>query len=582
MSVNKRIAAFVLGLALSASCMAATTFPVFGPATGVLKGSASSPLTTAAASGDIIALWAGSCSVSTILRGDGTCASPVSSFGAALTRTNDTNVTLTLGGTPTTALLAPTSMTLGWTGQLAAARGGTGVSTLGTLSRVNDTNVTLTLGGTPTGALITDTSMTLGWSGQLAAARGGTGVSSLGNLTKVDDTNVTLTLGGTPTGAVVTSTSMTLGWSGTLAASRGGLGMSAVTDDTVAVANGTTWQSKALTDCDAATSAVTYDTATNAWGCNTISGATFANPTASVGLTAVNGAATTAMRSDGAPALSQSIAPTWTSEHRFSGTLTGGSFTALDGLSLSKSGGVDPVIWFRNGSAGTDAKNWAQIANATNFVFVLYDDTGANQRNIIQANRTAGALTSLAFGDATNNNSAAFLGTGTVNVGGAVTVGSPTGGSQGTGTVNATGLFINGVPVTGGATETGSFTGTMTGLTAGLTCTVKYRKTGQIVYIYTTNNDCLGTSNAATMTMTGLPSGIRPNRGVTCLSAAQQDNSASVMGNVDIGGGLAAGTLQFNIGTVSGARLIYNPSGWTSSGGKGPTANWSCQYDLDS
>lgn len=33
----------------------------------------------------------------------------------------------------------------------------------------------------------------------------------------------------------------------------------------------------------------------------------FANPTASVGLVAVNGVATTAMRSDGAPALDQSI-----------------------------------------------------------------------------------------------------------------------------------------------------------------------------------------------------------------------------------------------------------------------------------
>lgn len=47
-------------------------------------------------------------------------------------------------------------------------------------------------------------------------------------------------------------------------------------------------------------------------------GATFANPSASLGLTAVNGSATTAMRSDGAPALSQAIAPTWTGSHIFS------------------------------------------------------------------------------------------------------------------------------------------------------------------------------------------------------------------------------------------------------------------------
>lgn len=48
---------------------------------------------------------------------------------AALTKTDDTNVTLTLGGSPSTALLAAASLTLGWTGQLAVSRGGTGVST---------------------------------------------------------------------------------------------------------------------------------------------------------------------------------------------------------------------------------------------------------------------------------------------------------------------------------------------------------------------------------------------------------------------------------------------------------------------
>lgn len=44
-------------------------------------------------------------------------------------------------------------------------------------------------------------------------------------------------------------------------------------------------------------------------------GASGANPTASVILTAVNGVATTFMRSDAAPPLDQSIAPTWTGVH---------------------------------------------------------------------------------------------------------------------------------------------------------------------------------------------------------------------------------------------------------------------------
>lgn len=53
-----------------------------------------------------------------------------------------------------------------------------------------------------------------------------------------------------------------------------------------------------------------------------ISAAYLANPTGTVGLTAVNGTATTAMRSDGAPALSQAIIPTWTGAHTFNGSST--------------------------------------------------------------------------------------------------------------------------------------------------------------------------------------------------------------------------------------------------------------------
>jgi hypothetical protein len=56
-------------------------------------------------------------------------ASDIGASGAALTKADDTNVTLTLGGSPTTALLNATSLTLGWTGQLSIARGGTGQST---------------------------------------------------------------------------------------------------------------------------------------------------------------------------------------------------------------------------------------------------------------------------------------------------------------------------------------------------------------------------------------------------------------------------------------------------------------------
>jgi len=61
---------------------------------------------------------------------------------------------------------------------IAVSKGGTGVTSLGNLTKVDDTNVTLTLGGTPTGALITSTSITAGWTGTLGVTRGGIGLSS--------------------------------------------------------------------------------------------------------------------------------------------------------------------------------------------------------------------------------------------------------------------------------------------------------------------------------------------------------------------------------------------------------------------
>jgi len=245
--------------------------------------------------------------------------------GASLTKTDDTNVTLALGGSPATALVNAASLVLGWTGQLSVARGGTGQPTLaahgvligsgasavnvtgtGTAAQIltsngasadptfqdastalgkaltafNDTNITLSLGGSPTTALLAASSITAGWTGTLSATRGGTGTGSYaigdtlyasatnalsklsGNITtakqylsqtgtgsasqapswatisgsdvtgsalsKADDTNVTLTLGGTPATALLRATSLTLGWTGQLSVPRGGTGLASV------------------------------------------------------------------------------------------------------------------------------------------------------------------------------------------------------------------------------------------------------------------------------------------------------------------------------------------------------------------
>jgi hypothetical protein len=56
-----------------------------------------------------------------------------------------------------------------------------------------------------------------------------------------------------------------------------------------------------------------------------------ANPSATIGLSAVNGTAATFMTSDSAPALSQAIAPTWTGVHTFKPTSGVISITAVAG-----------------------------------------------------------------------------------------------------------------------------------------------------------------------------------------------------------------------------------------------------------
>lgn len=90
----------------------------------------------------------------------------------------------------------------------------------------------------------------------------------------------------------------------------------------------------------------------------TISGA---NPTASVGLTAVNGAATTFLRSDGAPALDQSIVPTWTGLH---------TFTNASGIAVSKNQNGITTATITNTTAGASAQSRLQMSSDTYALYV--------------------------------------------------------------------------------------------------------------------------------------------------------------------------------------------------------------------
>lgn len=193
--------------------------------------------------------------------------------GAALTETDDTNVTMTLGGTPATALLRSVSMTLGWAGQLSVARGGTGANSLqgvlignltapvtaitgigGQLLRANPSTGVYEF-FTP--AYMSNPMTSLGdiIYGNAAGAPNRLAANSTGNnmylrsvssgipvwgsiagaditgaaITTANDTNVQMTASGNTSSALLRTLTLTAGWSGQLAVGRGGTGASTLT-----------------------------------------------------------------------------------------------------------------------------------------------------------------------------------------------------------------------------------------------------------------------------------------------------------------------------------------------------------------
>ena len=140
--------------------------------------------------------------------------------------------------------------------------------------------------------------------------------------------------------------------------------------------------------------ATTTIAATGAISGSNLSAAGGANPTALVGTAAVNGAATTFMRSDGAPALDQNIVPTWTGLHTHANNIV-----PSGARTLGVNGNQWSVVY-----AGT-------IADSTNFEFIGSFGTTAQVSPGVN-------WTAVRFGNATSNPTYLFLGTSTPTHGG--------------------------------------------------------------------------------------------------------------------------------------------------------------------
>lgn len=386
-----------------------------------------------------------------------------------------------------------------------------------------------------------------------------------------------------------------------------------------------------------------------------------ANPTGTVGLTAVNGSATTYLRSDGAPSLSQAIAPTWTGAHTFTpssavtavtinqnastlglavlagssqnasmriagnGSSTGTQLTNLSAGALQISQGVTSVAtisstgaWSIFPGSGT-AMAISGVANSPTETLtgaltsgqslglqVLSGTTSADYS--LLAENQAGTATFLElFGDGHGNLGPSATNGMSWNTSNQWTWSAPTAGgatgftfngrngnnamliSTGSGAGTAFGLQIQAgsnasdyglfVQTQGGSTslfkvlgsgsiqgagataaalvdmtpDKGTFTATYTGMTATVTCTASWVKMGLIVQFHLCG--ATGTSNATTFTITGIPSEIQPPALTQYVLCGNMLNNGAAIG--------------------TGGVLINAGSGtWTPSVGPGQSVAW--------
>lgn len=183
-----------------------------------------------------------------------------------------------------------------------------------------------------------------------------------------------------------------------------------------------------------------YNSGWKAFGVNTGS----ANPSATIGLSAVNGTATTFLTSDSAPALSQAIVPTWSGTHTFS--------TAI--VSNSASTGATNLHTC-NPALGSNLKCWGTRIGTTGS-YALTPETDAlaqgSTNALVIGKNSSQAVTSIAIGNSTDNPPVTIGGT-LQSAGAAATVAS-----AGCGTIGSVTSAQQAGSLTSGTTGTCTFT----------------------------------------------------------------------------------------------------------------------------
>lgn len=236
-------------------------------------------------------------------------------------------------------------------------------------------------------------------------------------------------------------------------------------------------------------------------------------------------------------------------------------------------------------SQGNTIPGWP-IDNIVNTQLItLYGgvDTGTANNYILTFSSPYSAYTNgeIIYWIAANANTGAS----TLNVNGLgiVNILNQNGTSLGSGQIVAGGvtsvMYYNGnfllTSVLGSIQQSGSFIGTFTGFTSTVTATVQYRVYNNIVYLFFNTTNPTGTSNATTMTMTGLPSILFPSvdRFILCCT---EDN-----GNLEQFSAMLVqhlGSCIFEKYSISTGN--FSTTGFTNSGTKGLAGDWFVSYPL--
>lgn len=277
----------------------------------------------------------------------------------------------------------------------------------------------------------------------------------------------------------------------------------------------------------------------------------FANPTNKVSGTATNGTSTLAMRSDGAPALDWAQSPTWTGVHTFgtNPTLVVGTGTVIlcgTATAYAWGGGPNfqPVVQF-GGVGGILPQGPSQVLNILSGIYYngtafIFTGTGTDNTGTstgVRLSISGGGIAVQGGASGTNGQTATLKNLFAVNGTVAPTI-------QGYGPTAA--ALADMTP------DVGTFGFTVQGITPAVTGTATWAKQGSLVVL--TFPTAVGTSNATTCTITGIPAVMQPTTlDQLCSLADFEDNTLLVGGSYAVNIVHASSTWSFQKnGTAAG------------------------------